>query len=711
MADTGGDDLSALPTPTNLAEWLQNLDLFQYYDNFVNSGISTLEHCTSLDSHFLNDIGVTLLGHRKRILEHVPLLNVEKYHEERNKAKTLTSSPSNTLAQQMANAGAEILRERERNSLFNLRTGSFTSTKPESLELADVPEMSPPPPALCPGAAAAKTTMDLPPSYEDVTKQPHTKTNFPVPAKRKPRPVPKPRTTVRKHSSSSQEGDTLNKTWSGMPASPSPMSPMSVSISGVTMGETEEFTDRSANNSAYGTVAFGFEQNSVNKIGNNDDEIYMNYEASETTKNKSKIQQQQQHLQVNDTETTYEPIWFKGNKENCVSNSESLGYVNTPRTDSDLLAFSPGAPPTKTEYIETNFDDDDSIYQNVEVSNSGALKNTSSTFPGMAATPISNNNNTKYMTDPNTNSSNILGTDLDMFFPDVSSISSSSETPTSTLKSDQSFNEFSTQKSYEGDNSFELPPPSFPPPPLPPTGPPTDDEDDDISSFDPLVSPKPKNSSFKTPFPVVPARKGSNVSNDSASQYVNLGSGEMQKSSFSESFNPGMGFTPDKKPWAVPNNIPISPSEFTNFNDPKISVTQKTPLKNIKLPSMTTPGPDPFQDQDPFQEFEAACDEFNQVRSQTEAHNSDPNSSLGVYEFDEITPCTGADGGADDFDPFGLMHDKGSGAGVYGSLSDVPPPPHWDTAVRGQDRVYSVAQGLSKYKLMFNSFTPTYDLR
>lgn len=60
-----------LPT---LDEWLNTLDLQQYRNSLVNVGLCTVEQIQDfgLDDSFLNDIGISLIGHRKRILENIP---------------------------------------------------------------------------------------------------------------------------------------------------------------------------------------------------------------------------------------------------------------------------------------------------------------------------------------------------------------------------------------------------------------------------------------------------------------------------------------------------------------------------------------------------------------------------------------------------------------------------------------------------------------
>ncbi|XP_056013170.1 arf-GAP with Rho-GAP domain, ANK repeat and PH domain-containing protein 1-like isoform X4 [Ostrea edulis] len=65
-----------------LEEWLINLDLGQYSSNLHAAGITEISHLFALDDGFLTDIGVSLLGHRKRILEHLPTVSGGSVSEE-----------------------------------------------------------------------------------------------------------------------------------------------------------------------------------------------------------------------------------------------------------------------------------------------------------------------------------------------------------------------------------------------------------------------------------------------------------------------------------------------------------------------------------------------------------------------------------------------------------------------------------------------------
>ncbi|KAL5013055.1 hypothetical protein ScPMuIL_011606 [Solemya velum] len=56
----------------SVKEWLATIELQHYSDLFSKAGLRKLSQCYSLDEKALCDIGITLLGHRKRILERLP---------------------------------------------------------------------------------------------------------------------------------------------------------------------------------------------------------------------------------------------------------------------------------------------------------------------------------------------------------------------------------------------------------------------------------------------------------------------------------------------------------------------------------------------------------------------------------------------------------------------------------------------------------------
>ena len=56
----------------DIKQWLDTLHLPQYYSLLINSGYTSLANCTTITEKDLIKIDVSLPGHRKRILAHLP---------------------------------------------------------------------------------------------------------------------------------------------------------------------------------------------------------------------------------------------------------------------------------------------------------------------------------------------------------------------------------------------------------------------------------------------------------------------------------------------------------------------------------------------------------------------------------------------------------------------------------------------------------------
>lgn len=55
----------------SVKQWLESLSMSQYHKLFMNNGLDTLAKCATLTDFDLDRIGVTRVGHRKRILSHL----------------------------------------------------------------------------------------------------------------------------------------------------------------------------------------------------------------------------------------------------------------------------------------------------------------------------------------------------------------------------------------------------------------------------------------------------------------------------------------------------------------------------------------------------------------------------------------------------------------------------------------------------------------
>ena len=68
--------MSSLSVPS-LRDWLDSIHLPQYLDVLTNNGYDTLDKCAVLTSSNLDHIGISLTGHKKRILSQLAKVNLE----------------------------------------------------------------------------------------------------------------------------------------------------------------------------------------------------------------------------------------------------------------------------------------------------------------------------------------------------------------------------------------------------------------------------------------------------------------------------------------------------------------------------------------------------------------------------------------------------------------------------------------------------------
>jgi len=89
--------MSSLPVPS-LRHWLESILLPQYLDVLTDSGYDTLYKCAELTSSDLDRIGISLPGHKKRILSHLVKFNLEpRCHSNESAETTKDNSLSVTV--------------------------------------------------------------------------------------------------------------------------------------------------------------------------------------------------------------------------------------------------------------------------------------------------------------------------------------------------------------------------------------------------------------------------------------------------------------------------------------------------------------------------------------------------------------------------------------------------------------------------------------
>ncbi|XP_021342197.1 arf-GAP with Rho-GAP domain, ANK repeat and PH domain-containing protein 2-like isoform X1 [Mizuhopecten yessoensis] len=776
-----------------LATWLESLDLEQYIQNFRDVGIFNLKDCVTLDSDFLNDIGINLLGHRKRILEHLPLIDINKYHEEHDRAKSVRTLPPNqdSIFTYPSPSKGEVTS----NIVLPKRSRSEKKANNKSHLLVDMQKDHPPispttptdPPQRCSpqNVALPIRVKSPPPNTAMATEKQAPKTTPPVPAKRgeipallqetekpKAKPVPKPRKTL-------QKKQILSTSTSVLPSQSDYSTPRqirnSVSISGLTIDESSDFSGdtfdpiKSAsleptsyqagegvdlslptnqpgrgNDSSLPSSPLDLDLSFVPRTSCESDrrtmsEVYVNMDifGDNTNANNHPISHgkdsnsdkiiphgnnmdnEYANVDLSHNEASiYEPIWFGKSAPKSTKSATSTSTIASdtspvsssgndskasPQIDSivpvpgtDMFGHSTGLSTIGLPSTATS-----SMFDSSEVTDEGVYANVEpATPPKMDITP------------PNTSSA-LSELDLDFFTKNTPTTCTSS-TPNVIGTSGPGMmtnTQLNLNSSISGnstgspDASFELPPPDFPPPPLPPPPPPTDS----LSMFDPLACESKPTFHPEPAMPPVPPRGATTSLN---SGYVNVVAGQTAPSN-----NPGQ---PVQSPWPsvqgdLPAELCFTPNKGQIFstqlqmNDSSeycFATYNKTPQKtklheNMKLPSLSTPGPDPFKDDDPFTEFGVECAVFNQGGDDLSNTDNDgtvatrADNSMGVYEFAQ-------EDNSGDFDPFGL---KESNQGATGgpkewsssaspcTLNDIPPPPRWDKALDDPGRLYSMAFG------------------
>lgn len=62
---------------TSVEDWLASLKMSRYVDNFQRTGLTDLEAVARLTQHDLTQLGITLVGHQKKILQSIHTLRTQ----------------------------------------------------------------------------------------------------------------------------------------------------------------------------------------------------------------------------------------------------------------------------------------------------------------------------------------------------------------------------------------------------------------------------------------------------------------------------------------------------------------------------------------------------------------------------------------------------------------------------------------------------------
>ncbi|XP_052282240.1 arf-GAP with Rho-GAP domain, ANK repeat and PH domain-containing protein 1-like isoform X3 [Dreissena polymorpha] len=159
--------------PHPLCVWLESINLPQYVQVFTDYGCVTRKQCLSLDKETLEQIGVMLPGHQKRILNHLPSVDSDTWPSDKNSVGPLLP-PKTKYA---------------RDNDDEFETSGEHSNFPEVNSTS-----SPPPqasePSLCPKPKPRPSLLPKP------------KSDLQSPSDESPRPLTKPRPAPRSRASS-----------------------------------------------------------------------------------------------------------------------------------------------------------------------------------------------------------------------------------------------------------------------------------------------------------------------------------------------------------------------------------------------------------------------------------------------------------------------------------------------------------------------------
>jgi len=65
------------PEVASVDDWLAAIKMERYRDNFLQAGLTTMEHVLRLTVKDLETIGVSLLGHQKKIMSSVQTIRAQ----------------------------------------------------------------------------------------------------------------------------------------------------------------------------------------------------------------------------------------------------------------------------------------------------------------------------------------------------------------------------------------------------------------------------------------------------------------------------------------------------------------------------------------------------------------------------------------------------------------------------------------------------------
>jgi len=72
------DAEDVITAPVSVADWLASIKMDRYTEQFTSAGIMTIDDAAHLTLKDIVELGVTLVGHQKKIMNSVQALHIER---------------------------------------------------------------------------------------------------------------------------------------------------------------------------------------------------------------------------------------------------------------------------------------------------------------------------------------------------------------------------------------------------------------------------------------------------------------------------------------------------------------------------------------------------------------------------------------------------------------------------------------------------------
>lgn len=657
----------------SLQYWLESINLPQYYMQFVNCGLITREQFASLDEQKLVEIGVTLPGHQRRILSHLP--------DESTWVEDRTTLP-NLPPKKKSFRDSYLYETKKPPDCSSAQTGMETSRdgakdQPRPMPRARNRLSQPQSPAATPNEEKPKPVKRPTPAPRKLTKTEGTQSMGCLHNKEEKNEPLKNRLSYNELRSQNNAGENMQNFNA------------SVKLEGVCIHESS--TDNVSLSEMYSTPDKRKEKEEVETLSESD--IYSfpikkkTPEEAQTDIESDSCVREKQSASLNDSE--------RANSDEIYVNLDDTdeGGIDTPDIpDKNVTKEVAGA-----SYIETT--DRKEKYENAEFDPIvGMYKVRTEEAIFRSDSPVANNGeHDKYMSENFSKSEAEIECSNDGIYEPIwedkgqdvtkpagkNRVSSLMQFPSLDLESNSVITR-PKEKSYSVNSQvaqnrisssrdresvlFDMPPPRFAPPPLPLS------MQDVIADFDPLNDP------VQPAMPPVPPRPANYSAPKGFRTYENVTFPMGGESST----------LPGHRSDIEPDMLVNSPKQVP-YQDAFTSGTE-----------------DPFKNEDPFGQFEPDCDDFDPTSFLPSS--CDKEQQIKGFEPDTEAIYEAAED-PDAFDPFGLNREQSQrslprsvSSGSSGSqyrLSEVPPAPRCFHASPDTGRLYSVAVNLSKCTCIF----------